>query len=69
MIELFENSLSFDFILSRKLRSLKKSSSTIKENSQNNTIKLNSYSEDSCVIFISLLQKTGTITKVSKNLF
>jgi len=67
MIELFERSLSFDASVSRLLRYTKKMAFTVRANGSQ-SIKLNGYSEDSCVVFITLLSANGTVVKTSKNL-
>ena len=68
-ISLYQSSLSSDYSLTDSLKKFKKltkiNSATLRY-----TIKtLSHYSEDSCVIFITLLQNIGTIKKVTNNLY
>ncbi|KAL4465088.1 hypothetical protein ABPG73_022585 [Tetrahymena malaccensis] len=68
LIECFEKSLQFDECLSKQLdREKKQINAAI--NLVQKKQKLSHYSEDSCVIFITLLQKIGVVKKVTKNVF
>ncbi|EAR84600.3 transmembrane protein, putative (macronuclear) [Tetrahymena thermophila SB210] len=70
IIEIYHKSLQFDDYLQDKLNKEKKfMNATLASHLLLQKKKLSLYSEDSCVIFITLLQNIGTIKKVTNNVF
>ncbi|KAL4477335.1 hypothetical protein ABPG72_002329 [Tetrahymena utriculariae] len=67
LIECFERSLQFDQNLSKQLDREKKQINAATNLVQQKQ-KLSLYSEDSCVVFITLLQKIGVVKKATKNI-